>query len=85
MPLEYNGTTIKATKIVNDNEVPPLRDFLKTNAPAKITFDFSECKDVHTAILQIIFAYKILHECDFVFEDGSEVAFKKALDGFRAS
>jgi hypothetical protein len=85
MPLVYEGTNIKATGIVNDNEVPELREYLKNNAPSKLTFDFSECRDVHTAILQVIFAYKGLHDCDYVFKDGEINAFKKALDGFRAS
>lgn len=85
MPLSYDGTNIKATGIVNDNEVASLRSFLVSTAPKKVHFDFSECKDIHTAILQIVFAYKSLHECEFTFKNGSEQAYKKAIDGFRVS
>jgi hypothetical protein len=85
MPLAYDGTSVKATKIVNDNEVPELREFFKNSAPAKITFDFSECRDIHTAILQVIFAYKALHEVECTFKENEHAAFKKALDGFRVS
>jgi hypothetical protein len=84
MPLAYDGTNVKATKIVNDNEVPDLREYFNKTAPAKVTFDFTECRDIHTAILQVIFAYKADNEVECVFKDDEVAAYKKALDGFRA-
>lgn len=67
--------------IVNEGEVPRLREFLNSNAPEVIEFDFEKCRDVHTAILQVVLAYKYLYQAIYLFPQDN-FAYKTTLNGF---
>ena len=67
--------------IIYEDDAVALRDYLQEKAPDEVHFDFSECNDVHMAVLQVIMAYKKLYACDYRF--GSEASvYRKVLEGF---
>jgi hypothetical protein len=80
MGIEYNGNDVKMSGIVNENEMGDLREHMTGVAPAPIAFDLTECQDIHTAVIQLINAYKSVYETNFSY--GGESAFKKAIEGF---
>ncbi len=80
----YEENSIIFSGIINENEVSQLREHLNLIAPQKVTFDFSQCKDLHTIILQIIVAYKSLYEADYIFDENI-TTYQKMLKGFYLS
>jgi|GEM_PF-1461393 len=67
--------------IINESEVAPLREFLNSNAPETIEFDFLACKDMHTAIIQVLLAYRHLYSAEYVFSEDNDT-YRKTLEGF---
>lgn len=79
MNIEQNRVGFEG--IVYEDDAVALRDFLQEKAPDAVHFDFSECEDVHMAVLQVIMAYKKLYACDWHF--GAQPGmFQKILEGF---
>ncbi len=80
----YEDNRVKFEGVINENEISPMREHLNLVAPNVIDFDFVECKDLHTSILQVIVAYKELYEAKFNF--GQEPStYQKMLEGFYLS
>ncbi|NWF65940.1 MAG: hypothetical protein HXX81_00555 [Campylobacterales bacterium] len=77
--VEYQGNKIIFNDIVNENFIIEVRDYLKSLDNA--IFDLSNCKDLHTAILQIVVVFKALKSGEFILPD-EDFAFKKAILGF---
>ena len=80
----YEDSRIKFEGIISENEVAPMREHLNLVAPNVIDFDFVECKDLHTSILQIIVAYKGLYKAKFSFAEEPST-YQKMLEGFYLS
>ena len=80
----YEDDKIKFESVINENEVAKMRDHLNLRAPNRVEFDFIDCKDLHTSILQVIASYKGLYEANFNFSE--EVStYQKMLEGFYIS
>ena len=84
MAITYSEKEAKFDAIIYEDEVVPFRDFLQENAGETLTFDFSECEDLHLAILQLIMAYKKNYELSYVFAEEKRL-YQKVLEGFETS
>lgn len=84
MPITYDNKNATFASVIYEDDVLPLRDFLQENAGDEIKFDFSDCEDVHLAVLQLIMAYKKNYSCAYEFSDEDKL-FVKVLKGFDAS
>jgi hypothetical protein len=69
--------------VVYEDAVVELRDFLQECAPEPVTFDFSECDDLHMAVIQTILAYRKLYACTYRFGAPQRV-YRKVIEGFDA-
>lgn len=84
MPVvEYQESKVVFNGNVNENEVMALRTFLQQHKESMLTFDFANCNDVHTAVLQLILAFKLLYQSEFVF-DAQYLPYRMAIEGFKA-
>ncbi len=79
--ITYNGSKVIFNENVLENELVELRSFLQENIDKKIIFDLSSCNDMHTAIVQLLVAFKATYSCDFVIADRSK-PYAMAIDVF---
>ena len=84
MAIVYEKNEAVFTAVIYEDEVVTFRDYLQTNAPSEIKFNFSECEDLHLAILQLIMAYKKNYECVYEFGESKKL-FQSVLEGFDTS
>ncbi|MBU1659003.1 hypothetical protein KKG72_08140 [bacterium] len=84
MAIEYTENISIFTAIIYEDELVALRDFLQEKAPAPLTFNFTECEDIHLAVLQLILAYKKNYDCRYEFGDETKI-YAKVLKGFDTS
>lgn len=83
MAIAYEIDCLKFDGVVYDNDGEELLEYLKKSAPLKIKLDLSECEDMHTVIIQLISAYKLNYECEILYKDECNSAYKKAIEGSR--
>lgn len=84
MAITYEKSEATFSAVIYEDEVVSLRDFLQTNAPQEINFNFVECEDLHLAILQLIMAYKKNYSCSYEFGENVKL-FETVLKGFDPS
>ena len=84
MAITYDNKSAIFSSVIYEDSLIDLRDFLLNNAGENIKFDFTQCDDIHLAILQLIMAYKKNYSCSYEFEDESKL-FVKVLKGFDSS
>jgi hypothetical protein len=84
MGMKFDNENITFDGVIYEDEIPELRDHLQTVAPAMVHFDFSECEDLHLAMIQVIMAYKKMYQCDYKFGDKVYI-YQKVLEGFETS
>ena len=58
MAITYENNEATFRAVIYEDEVISLRDFLQTKAGEELRFNFSECEDLHLAIIQLIMSYK---------------------------
>ncbi len=80
--IRYEENVAYFEDLVNESEIGELKEFLKSNSPNIITFDFTNCRDIHTVILQLIGAYKVHNGAIFQFSQDKVRAYQKFLEGF---
>jgi hypothetical protein len=78
----YEDKKLVFEGIVNENEVQKLREYLNSNAPDTLEFNFETCKDMHTAVLQVVLAYKHLYNAEYKFPSDETLAYRDTLEGF---
>jgi len=83
MAMVIDNTNITFEGVIYEDEVVSLREHLQTKAPDTLDFLFSECEDVHTAVVQQILAYKMLYSANFSFGDDKKT-YQKLLEGFNS-
>ncbi len=81
MGISYDNETVRFDGVVYEDTVPELRDYLQVRAPEPVQFDFSECEDMHLAVVQVVLAYRKLYPCDYRFAE-APTAYKKVIEGF---
>ena len=84
MAIVYEGKIATFGSVIYEDDVVGLRDFLQANAGDEVAFKFSECDDIHLAILQLIMAYKKNYSCTYEFGDEKKL-FQTLLEGFDIS
>ena len=78
--MRFENDRIICDGIVAEGWVEPLKNFLETLAPARARVDFTNCKDIHTAIAQLLIAYAGIYGIEYEFGEGDS-AYKKLLQG----
>ena len=81
MGMTLNDETVVFEGKVYENELLALKEHL-TQLKKKVTVDMKNCDDMHGGIIQLLVAYKSVHESEFLFND-KDSTFKMALQGFR--
>lgn len=81
MAITYEENCATFTSVIYEDEVVSFRDFLQNIAPDEVLCDFSECEDIHLAVLQLIMAYKKSYGCRYEFSQDTKL-FEKVLKGF---
>ncbi len=81
MEILREEKTIKFEDIETEGVVPELVEYLKELNGEEVTIDLEMCEDLHTAIIQPLGAYKLLHKVNFIF-NGQNSAYKMALETF---
>ncbi len=81
MAVKYDGAKIAFEAVIYEDEVVSLREKLNEIAPEEVTFDMSDCDDLHLAIIQQILAYKKLYACQFNFSEEKKI-YQKVIEGF---
>ncbi|MFA6192192.1 MAG: hypothetical protein WC665_07545 [Sulfurimonas sp.] len=81
MSIVYEENCATFISIIYEDEVVAFRDFLQNIAPNEVVCDFSECDDIHFAILQLLMAYQKNYGCRYEFSDDIKL-FEKVLKGF---
>jgi hypothetical protein len=84
MAISIEDNKLVFSSVIYEDEISTMRDFFQEKAPENISIDFTECDDVHLAILQTIMAYKKLYKCEYVFAEDKKI-FQKVLEGFDKS
>jgi hypothetical protein len=84
MAITYENNEAMFTSVIYEDEVVPFRDYLQNQAPAEVKFNFSECDDIHLAIVQLIMAYKKNYKCAYEFSQSKKL-FQTVLEGFDTS
>ena len=84
MAVVYDDKSAIFSSVVYEDSLLELRDYLLTNAGDEIKFDFTDCDDIHLAVLQLIMSYKKNYDCLYEFEDKDKL-FVKVLKGFDIS
>ena len=84
MAITYENNEATFTSVIYEDDVVSFRDFLQASAGENIRFDFTECEDLHLAILQLIMAYKKNYECSYEFGESKKL-FQTLLEGFDTS
>ena len=84
MAITYENNEANFASVIYEDEVVSFRDFLQENAGEDIKFNFTECEDVHLAVIQLIMAYKKNYACSYEFSEDKKL-FQTVLEGFDAS
>ena len=84
MAITYEEKTATFSSVIYEDEVVEFRDFLQGTAGDEVKFDFTECEDVHLAILQLIMAYKKNYAVSYEFGETQKL-FQMVLEGFDTS
>ena len=84
MAIVYDDKRATFASVIYEDDVVELRDFLQSNAGDEIKFDFTDCDDVHLAVLQLIMAYKKNYSCTYDFGEKKNI-FQTVLEGFDTS
>lgn len=79
--VEYNDTTVTFDGNIFEDEIIGIRAYLQQKKESVITFDLSSCNDLHTAVIQLLLAFKKQCSASFVYPNEEKV-FVKALAGF---
>lgn len=79
MGIKYEENKIIFDGFIDDDQVIPLREYLSNIIPNEVELDFINCRDIHTAILQVILAYKALCSVKFIFPEQKKL-YIKALE-----
>jgi len=84
MSITYEKNEVSFTSVIYEDEVVSFRDFLQEKAGEELSLNFSECEDIHLAIIQLIMAYKKSYACSYTFGDKKRL-FQTVLEGFNTS
>ena len=84
MAITYEENCATFASVIYEDEVVSFRDFLQGTAGDEVKLDFSECEDVHLAVLQLIMAYKKNYDISYKFGDAKKL-FQTVLEGFDTS
>lgn len=84
MAITYEENIATFESVIYEDEVVSFRDFLQEKAPNEVKLEFSECEDVHLAVLQTIMAYKKNYPISYEFGKSKKL-FQKVLEGFDTS
>ena len=84
MAITYEDNTAIFSSVIYEDEIVSFRDFLQSKAGDEVKFDFTECDDIHLAIMQLIMAYKKNYSCSYEF-GSSKKLFETFLKGFDTS
>jgi hypothetical protein len=84
MAITYENNIATFEGVIYEDEVVSFRDYLQEKAGEDIQMKFTECEDIHLAILQLIMAYKKNYTCSFEFAQEKKL-FQKVLEGFEVS
>jgi len=84
MAIVYDNKTATFESVIYEDNVVEFRDFLQANAGDELNFNFTDCEDVHLAVLQLIMAYRKNYNCTYEF--GEEIKLlQTVLEGFDTS
>ena len=81
MAITSKGSTILLKAVIYEDEVVKLRKKLMKLAPEELTFEMSDCDDVHLGVIQQMLAYKKMYSCNFNFGE-TEKIYQKVIEGF---
>lgn len=81
MGIEFRDHGVMFSAMVYEDEVGALREFLQQASPECVMFDFSECDDIHLAVLQVVLAYAKKYSVEYRFGYEAKV-YQKVCDGF---
>jgi len=84
MAITYEGNSATFVSVIYEDEVVTFRDYLQQKAGEELQFVFSECEDLHLAILQLIMAYKKNYKCSYKFNEKNSL-YARVLKGFDVS
>ncbi len=84
MAITYENNEVTFTAVIYEDEVIALRDYMQEKAGEELSLNFSECEDIHLAILQLIMAYKKSYSCNYIFGEKKRL-FQTVLEGFYPS
>ena len=84
MAITYEKNEASFASVIYEDELVSFRDFLQEKSGEALTFNFSECEDIHLAVLQLIMAYKKNYECMYTFSDEKRL-YQTILEGFNTS
>lgn len=78
--MKFENNKIICEGVVAESWGVPLKNFLESAAPNKIVIDLKDCRDMHTAIAQLLIAYAGVYDIDYEFSD-KKYAYKLLLQG----
>jgi len=81
MAITSEGSKISLKAVIYEDEVVELRKTLMKLAPEELTFELSDCDDIHLAVLQQMLAYKKMYACKFEFGE-SVKTYQQVIEGF---
>ena len=84
MSITYEANEATFSSVIYEDEIGAFRDFLQEKAPAEVKFNFTECEDIHLAVIQHIMAYKKNYDCIYEFSDNKKL-YETVLRGFDSS
>ena len=84
MAITYEKNEASFASVIYEDELVSFRDFLQEKSGEALKFNFSECEDIHLAVLQLIMAYKKNYECMYMFSDEKRL-YQTILEGFNTS
>jgi len=84
MAITSEGSNISLKAVIYEDEVLELRKKLMELAPEELSFDMSDCDDIHLAVIQQILAYKKLYNCTYIFGDQMK-NYQKIIEGFNSN
>ncbi|SFV65860.1 hypothetical protein MNB_SM-4-1031 [hydrothermal vent metagenome] len=84
MSITYEKNEARFTSVIYEDEVVSFRDFLQGKAGEEISLNFTECEDIHLAVLQLVMAYKKNYTCSYNFNEKKRL-YQTVLEGFDPS
>jgi len=82
MAVELIDNTVTFTGSIFEDTLITLQSSLNDNKKA-LTFDCTECKDLHGAIIQLIVAHNAVYGGNFIFSSEPKL-YQKAIEGFHS-